>query len=93
MKQLIFKLGSNVKRSLRFFIVGLVLGVISAALIYHGYYHQHYYQIVGLVILVPAVICLFYGYIGLLANRISQIIQGIIDKRQRNKELYQDIDS
>lgn len=89
MKQLIFKLGSNVERSARWFFFGLALGIVSAMLIYYGYYDHHYYQIAGLILLLPALPCLIYGYIGILANRVSQIIQGIIDRRERNRKLYE----
>lgn len=85
----LYRLGGNVKRSLRWFLFGLFQGAIAAGLIYWGYYHHHYYQIAGLVLLVPAVGCLIYGYVGILANRLSHAVENIRNKRKLNQELIE----
>jgi hypothetical protein len=88
--QTIYKLGADVKRSARWFIGGIVLALVAGGFIALGYYYQHQYQIIGLGLLAPAALSMGYGYIGILANRIAQIIKGIKDKRERNKRLYGD---
>ena len=85
----LYKLGGNVKRSVRWFLAGLAQGIIAAGLIYYGYYHHHYYQIAGLGLLIPAVSCLAYGYVGILANRLSHIVEDIRNKRMRSQQLRQ----
>ena len=84
----IYKLGADVKRSARWFIGGLFLAIMAGGFIALGYYHQHQYQIIGLGLLAPVLLCMGYGYIGILANRVAQIIKQIKDRRERNKHLY-----
>lgn len=83
----LYRLGANVKRSLRWFLFGLAQGVLAGGLIYHGYHHHHYFQIAGLILLVPAVGCLVYGYVGILANRLSHMVEDIRNKRKHNQKL------
>jgi hypothetical protein len=82
-RQFIYRCGSNSKRSLRWFLGGLLLFALTGGFIAIGYYYQHWYQIIGLVIAIPALICTLYGYLGLLANRFAQILQRFEKKRQK----------
>lgn len=73
-KHLMFKLGSQPKKSLRFFLIGIGLFLVSMSLIALGYVYSHYFQIAGLVILPFAFVTAIYGYIGIFANRLSQFL-------------------
>jgi hypothetical protein len=75
LNRLLEKLGQNPQRSLSFFMRGLGLFVIGALLIFVGYYFHHYWQIVGLCFLIPAILLAAYGYIGMFANRLLNIFQ------------------
>ena len=81
--RLLYRLGANVHRSWRIFALGLALAALAGLSIYYGYYNHFHFQTLGLVILVPAVLCTAYGYLGILANRWAQIIEQIRQKRQR----------
>lgn len=74
-RNFIYKLGSNPKRSVKFFVVGLLLAALAGGFIALGYYRQHWYQIAGLIIALPAIGLMAYGYIGILANRFAQVIK------------------
>ncbi|WP_046007064.1 hypothetical protein [Pseudoalteromonas rubra] len=74
MRRLIYRLGSHPKRSLRFFLCGLALFALSAALIALGYFYQAWLQLPGLVMLVLALGVAGYGYLGIFANRFSQVL-------------------
>lgn len=84
-RQLIYKIGANPKRSARIFFVGLLINAIAAAFIALGYYHQHWYQMIGLGIAVPGVLVMAYGYLGILANRFAQVIK---PRKRRNWQEY-----
>lgn len=86
-KSFIYRFGSNDKRSLRWFLAGLLLFVIAGAFIALGYYDQYWWQMVGLVIAVPAVLVTLYGYLGILANRFAQVLQKFERKKQRKKTM------
>ena len=73
-KHFIYRLGSTPKLSLKRFLIGLCLFILSAAFIMYGYFKEPLYQLVGLTLLVPALFFAIYGYIGLFANRFSQVI-------------------
>jgi hypothetical protein len=74
-REIIYKLGNDPKRSMRRFLSGLLLFAIAGGFIALGYYYQYWYQIIGLVTAVPAGMMMAYGYVGLLANRLAQILQ------------------
>ena len=86
MKATIYRLGSHPKRSLKFFLSGLALVIIAAVLIYLGYNHTHWLQLAGLIVLVPGLGCAFYGYLGIFANRFSQVIEAREQRRQALKQ-------
>ncbi|MCF2829451.1 MULTISPECIES: hypothetical protein [unclassified Pseudoalteromonas] len=85
-KTLIYRLGSHPKRSLKFFLFGLVIVLLAGALIALGYYQDHRFQIAGLVLLFPGLCCAFYGYIGIFSNRFSQVIEAREKRRQALKD-------
>lgn len=74
-RQIIYRFGSDPKRSLRWFLTGLLLFALAAGLIAIGYYYQHWWQVIALIVAVPAVACTLYGYLGILANRLAQILK------------------
>lgn len=73
-KHSIYRLGSTPKLSLKRFLIGLCLFILSATFIIYGYFEEPLYQLAGLVLLAPALFFAIYGYIGLFANRFSQVI-------------------
>lgn len=75
MNNIFEKLGQDPQRSLQFFMRGLGLFAIGVLLIFIGYYFHYYWQILGLCILVPAILLSAYGYIGIFANRLLNILQ------------------
>ncbi|WP_282131112.1 hypothetical protein [Pseudoalteromonas aliena] len=77
LKPLIYRLGSNPKLSLARFFRGLALFVLAVILICIGYYTHYSLQIIGVVILVPALFFAGWGYCGIFANRFSQVIKNI----------------
>ena len=85
-RQVIYRFGSDVKRSLRWFAAGLLLFAIAGAFIAAGYYYQYWWQIVGLVVALPALFITLYGYLGILANRFSQILKRFKDKRHEMRD-------
>ena len=75
LQKFIYKLGSNPQRSMRSFFLGLLLAALSGSFIALGYYREHWYQIIGLAIAIPAILLMAYGYIGIFANRFAQVIK------------------
>ncbi|WP_252733855.1 hypothetical protein [Pseudoalteromonas sp. C2R02] len=71
--------------SLRRFFIGIVLFAISAGLIIFGYLHLALLQLPGLVLLPIALYFAMYGYLGIFANRFSQILK---DREKLNKDLF-----
>lgn len=76
-KPLIYRLGSNPKLSLKRFLRGLALFVLAVIFITLGYYSHYSLQVIGLVILAPALFLAFWGYAGIFANRFSQVLKNI----------------
>jgi hypothetical protein len=77
LKPIIYRLGQQPKLSLKRFFIGLGLFAISAACIAWGYYHKAWVQIIGLIFLAPAIFFAGWGYLGIFANRFSQVIATI----------------
>jgi hypothetical protein len=75
LNKLLEKLGQNPQRSLSFFMRGLGLFAVGTLFIFVGYYFHHYWQILGLFFLIPAILLAAYGYIGMFANRLLNIFQ------------------
>ena len=77
LKPIIYRLGQDPKASLKRFLIGLGLFTISVAAIWYGYYQYHLLQLIGLLLLVPSLTMALWGYIGIFANRFSQVIATI----------------
>lgn len=77
LKHIIYKLGQNPKVSLKRFFIGLGLFGVAVSAIWYGYYKYHLLQLLGLALLVPAMLMALWGYIGIFANRFSQVIATI----------------
>ncbi|MBH0062814.1 hypothetical protein I6E85_16920 [Pseudoalteromonas sp. NZS71] len=75
LKQLIYRLGSNPKLSLKRFFRGLALFVLAVIFISIGYYTHYSLQIIGVIILLPALFFTGWGYCGIFANRFSQVLK------------------
>ncbi|ALS34389.1 MULTISPECIES: hypothetical protein [Pseudoalteromonas] len=80
LKSLIYSLGSNPKLSLKRFFRGVALFVLAVIFIFLGYYSHYSLQIIGVVILVPALFFAAWGYSGIFANRFSQVLKNIEPK-------------
>ncbi len=81
LKRIIYKWGSQPKRSLKFFLAGLGGFALAALLIGIGYYYHFSFQIAGILIGIPAFLVAIYGYVGLFANRFAQVLdQTGVDK-------------
>ncbi|TQF72970.1 hypothetical protein [Pseudoalteromonas luteoviolacea] len=80
--QLIYRLGSNPKRSLKFFFTGIGIFVCAMGLFALGQYHDPVWQKVGLAVLFPALGIAGYGYVGIFANRFSQVISARLAARR-----------
>lgn len=80
LKSLIYSLGSNPKLSLKRFFCGVALFVLAVIFIFLGYYSHYSLQIIGVVILVPALFFAAWGYSGIFANRFSQVLKNIEPK-------------
>ncbi len=76
-KPLIYRLGSDPKLSLKRFLRGLALFVLAVIFIILGYYSHYSLQIIGIIILAVALFFAGWGYLGIFANRFSQVIKGI----------------
>lgn len=75
LKQWVFRLGSDPKLSLKRFLRGLALFVLAVIFIALGYYTHFSLQIIGVVILIPALFFAAWGYSGIFANRFSQVLK------------------
>lgn len=68
------KLGQNPPRSLALFLSGIGLFFVGLSLITVGYFHHHWWQIIGLVMVFCACTFSAWGYLGIFANRWLTII-------------------
>ncbi|WP_080760063.1 hypothetical protein [Pseudoalteromonas luteoviolacea] len=80
--QYIYRLGSNPKRSLKRFFTGIGLFVIAMGLFALSHYHDPSWRYAGLAVLFPALGIAGYGYLGIFANRFSQVISARRSARQ-----------
>jgi len=81
-KPLIYRLGSDPKLSLQRFLRGLALFVLAVIFIALGYFSHYTLQIIGLVILLIALFFAAWGYIGIFANRFSQVLNKTTPKHE-----------
>ncbi|WP_063373343.1 hypothetical protein [Pseudoalteromonas luteoviolacea] len=80
--QLVYRLGSNPKRSLKFFFTGIGLFVCAMGLFALSNYHDPAWWFAGLAVLFPALGIAGYGYLGIFANRFSQVISARLAARR-----------
>ena len=88
LKQLIYRLGSEPKLSLKRFLRGLALFVLAVVFIALGYYSHYSLQIIGLVILATALFFAAWGYLGIFANRFSQVLDRQGSRPEEDPELW-----
>lgn len=67
------KLGQDPQRSMQRFLCGLGLFALGALAIALGYYQHHFWQIIGIILLVIGSIIAIVGYVGIFANRLYHI--------------------
>lgn len=87
LQDFLLKQGSNPQKSVRTFVTGLVLFLISIGLLYLGISTHHYVQIVALTILVIALALSVKGYVGIISNRIAFFRH----QAHKNKQKYKNI--
>lgn len=85
LQDFLLKQGSNPQKSVRTFVTGLVLFMISIGLLYLGIGTHHYVQIVALMILVIALALSVKGYVGIISNRIAFFRHQAHKNRQKYK--------
>lgn len=88
LKQLIYRLGSEPKLSLKRFLRGLALFVLAVVFIALGYYSHYSLQIIGLVILAIALFFASWGYLGIFANRFSQVLDRKDSRPEEDPDLW-----
>lgn len=71
LQNFLVKQGSNPQKSVKQFIIGLVLFLVGVALVYIGIGLPSFVQILGLTIICIAFIFAIRGYIGIVSNRIA----------------------
>ncbi len=84
MPSLLVRLGQDPKHSLTLFVRGLgffMLGVLFIAL---GYFQHHLWQIPGLFFIGLGSLVAAWGYLGLLANRLTASFQRNKAKTNKN---------
>ncbi|MFC3034838.1 hypothetical protein ACFOEE_20220 [Pseudoalteromonas fenneropenaei] len=75
LKAVIYQLGSEPKLSLKRFLIGLAFFAAAVAFIALGYYTLAWLQLIGLVLLLPALVMAAWGYLGIFANRFAQVLE------------------
>lgn len=71
LQRILVRLGENPKRSVRFFIAGLVMFFMGLTVIYFGAATYVWLQIPGLIVLVIGLLLSLKGYIGIFCNRLA----------------------
>lgn len=79
--------GSNPKKSTKFFMIGLMLFLAGVLLIYMGTVFHVILQIIGLIILIPAIFFAGKGYIGIISNRLAFFRHQAHKNKQRFKNI------
>ncbi|WKE65868.1 hypothetical protein PVT67_01010 [Gallaecimonas kandeliae] len=74
MRQLLYRLGSNPRRSLRRFLSGFGLFMLGLFFIYMGAKGQPLLQVPGLVLGGGGFGLAAWGYLGIFCNRLSQFL-------------------
>lgn len=87
LQRILLKLGSDPKRSSKWFFLGLLLFLAALILIYLGAATYPLLQLVGLLLMVLACASALRGYIGILANRLAYFRHNAAKNRQKYKHL------
>ena len=87
LQQFLLKKGGQPQRSVRQFIIGLVLFVLGISLLYLGIDLHYMVQVVGLTLITIALFISANGYIGIVANRLAYFRHQAYKNRQRFKNL------
>lgn len=82
MKHWIHRLGRRPSQSLWCFKVGIGLFALSLSLIFAGAYHWLGWQVLGLCISPVAIGFSAWGYVGILANRISRFFYQVEESKK-----------
>ena len=82
MKHWIHWLGRTPSQSLRYFQIGAGLFALSLLLIFAGAYYWLGWQIIGLCISPLAISFAAWGYLGILANRISRFFYQVEESKK-----------
>lgn len=72
-QQWLYRTGSEPKKSARRFFIGLALFAFSVVTIFYGREYMVFY-ILGMLSLVSALVLAAWGYLGIFANRFSQVV-------------------
>jgi hypothetical protein len=91
-RHFMFKMGSQPDKSWRHFIVGLIIFAAGAGLIILGSQAaKHLFQLPGLLLLLVGGYFAVKGYIGIFANRFSQVLnRGADFEPEENKNNHQE---
>ncbi|EKE77515.1 hypothetical protein [Gallaecimonas xiamenensis] len=74
MRDLIYRLGSDPRRSVRRFLSGFALFILGLFFIYLGSKGEALWQVPGLIFAIPGFALACYGYLGIFCNRFSQFL-------------------
>ena len=87
LQQFLLKQGSDPKKSIKTFTMGLVCFVFSIALLYLGINTHYSVQIIGLVFMLIAFVLAGKGYIGIVSNRIAFFRHQSFKNKQKFKNI------
>ena len=86
-QEFLLKQGSNPKKSVRTFSLGLVTFLFSIGLLYLGIDMHFSVQVIALIIMVVAIVIAVKGYIGIVSNRIAFFRH----QAYKNREKYKNV--
>jgi drug/metabolite transporter (DMT)-like permease len=76
-RNLVYRLGSEPKKSWSTFKLGLIIFVVGAVFILLGAQFTYWLQIPGFILLLVGGLCAIKGYVGIFANRFAKTIERI----------------
>ena len=88
LQRTLVRMGSDPKRSVRFFIAGVLTFFLGLVALYMGANVWIWWQIPGLLLLVIGVVTALKGYLGIVANRIAFFRH----QAQLNREKYKHLE-
>lgn len=87
LQDFLLRFGSNPAKSIKLFVIGLMLFFAALSLIYFGSANGIWWQIVGIGVMIVAVITALVGYFGILANRVAFFRNQVYKTQQKYKDL------